>query len=159
MLFIHGILGAAFKTWRQKDRNVLEEGKEEESKDDYTECWPKVRIPPYSSNYPWVLWHTMPFHLRETKCIVYSVLINIEDVNYLCCDSNCVSFIDSHGWLPIVQIWEYCQWSMTVTSVTGWPNVLLKIRGEESAVFLNVHWCLSIGYYKALCVLDFNNFD
>ncbi|XP_010789099.1 protein SERAC1 [Notothenia coriiceps] len=39
VLFIHGILGAAFKTWRQKDRNGLEE--ETESKDDYTECWPK----------------------------------------------------------------------------------------------------------------------
>ncbi|XP_049914512.1 protein SERAC1 [Epinephelus moara] len=41
VLFIHGILGAAFKTWRQKDRNMLEEEKEEESRDDYTECWPK----------------------------------------------------------------------------------------------------------------------
>ncbi|KAI9544095.1 Serine active site containing protein 1 [Dissostichus eleginoides] len=40
VLFIHGILGAAFKTWRQKDRNGLEE--ETESKDDYTECWPKT---------------------------------------------------------------------------------------------------------------------
>ncbi|KAK5880011.1 hypothetical protein CesoFtcFv8_023081 [Champsocephalus esox] len=39
VLFIHGILGAAFKTWRQKDRNGLEE--EIESKGDYTECWPK----------------------------------------------------------------------------------------------------------------------
>ncbi|KAJ4929002.1 hypothetical protein JOQ06_004623 [Pogonophryne albipinna] len=39
VLFIHGILGAAFKTWRQKDRNGLEE--ETESKGDYTECWPK----------------------------------------------------------------------------------------------------------------------
>uniref|UniRef100_A0A3Q1IL27 Protein SERAC1 n=1 Tax=Anabas testudineus TaxID=64144 RepID=A0A3Q1IL27_ANATE len=41
VLFIHGILGAAFKTWRQKDRNILDDGKEEESKDNYTECWPK----------------------------------------------------------------------------------------------------------------------
>ncbi|XP_041831700.1 protein SERAC1 isoform X2 [Melanotaenia boesemani] len=41
VLFIHGILGAAFKTWRQKDRNTLEEEREAENDDDYTECWPK----------------------------------------------------------------------------------------------------------------------
>ncbi|XP_071335462.1 protein SERAC1 [Trachinotus anak] len=41
VLFIHGILGAAFKTWRQKDREMLEEEKEAGSRDDYTECWPK----------------------------------------------------------------------------------------------------------------------
>lgn len=41
VLFIHGILGAAFKTWRQKDRNTLSEGDDIESTNDYTECWPK----------------------------------------------------------------------------------------------------------------------
>uniref|UniRef100_A0AAQ5YBS6 Protein SERAC1 n=1 Tax=Amphiprion ocellaris TaxID=80972 RepID=A0AAQ5YBS6_AMPOC len=41
VLFIHGILGAAFKTWRQKDRVTLEEKRGAESRDDYTECWPK----------------------------------------------------------------------------------------------------------------------
>ncbi|CAG5927997.1 unnamed protein product [Menidia menidia] len=45
VLFIHGILGAAFKTWRQKDRNALEEEVETDSKDDYTECWPKSWLP------------------------------------------------------------------------------------------------------------------
>ncbi|XP_008310916.1 protein SERAC1 [Cynoglossus semilaevis] len=39
VLFIHGILGAAFKTWRQKDRNTSEEEKTENS--DYSACWPK----------------------------------------------------------------------------------------------------------------------
>ena len=56
VLFIHGILGAAFKTWRQKDRNVLEEEKEEESSDDYTECWPKVKNPFNCPNSCGVLW-------------------------------------------------------------------------------------------------------
>uniref|UniRef100_A0A3Q2C7N7 Protein SERAC1 n=1 Tax=Cyprinodon variegatus TaxID=28743 RepID=A0A3Q2C7N7_CYPVA len=41
VLFIHGILGAAFKTWRQRDRNTLGEENEAEDLDDYTECWPK----------------------------------------------------------------------------------------------------------------------
>ncbi|XP_034384034.1 protein SERAC1 [Cyclopterus lumpus] len=41
VLFIHGILGAAFKTWRQKDRNMLDKEKEAEGREDYTECWPK----------------------------------------------------------------------------------------------------------------------
>ncbi|XP_072437212.1 protein SERAC1 isoform X2 [Chiloscyllium punctatum] len=37
VLFIHGLLGAAFKTWRQKDHSNMED------KDaDYTECWPKT---------------------------------------------------------------------------------------------------------------------
>lgn len=46
VLFIHGILGAAFKTWRQKDRVVTDEVTEVtegESNEDYTECWPKVK--------------------------------------------------------------------------------------------------------------------
>ncbi|XP_077443061.1 protein SERAC1 [Stigmatopora argus] len=42
ILFIHGILGAAFKTWRQRDRNPLEDENDGDSEDDYTECWPKT---------------------------------------------------------------------------------------------------------------------
>ncbi|XP_053566889.1 protein SERAC1 [Bombina bombina] len=41
VLFIHGLLGAAFKTWRQQDRNhPLDESTTQE--EDYTECWPKA---------------------------------------------------------------------------------------------------------------------
>ncbi|XP_048392552.1 protein SERAC1 isoform X2 [Stegostoma tigrinum] len=37
VLFIHGLLGAAFKTWRQKDQSDMED------KDaNYTACWPKT---------------------------------------------------------------------------------------------------------------------
>ncbi|TRY57058.1 hypothetical protein DNTS_023960, partial [Danionella cerebrum] len=41
VLFVHGLLGAAFKTWRQKDHDVTEDDKAEGVKEDYTECWPK----------------------------------------------------------------------------------------------------------------------
>uniref|UniRef100_A0A673NHL3 Protein SERAC1 n=1 Tax=Sinocyclocheilus rhinocerous TaxID=307959 RepID=A0A673NHL3_9TELE len=43
VLFVHGLLGAAFKTWRQKDLDVAEDDKVEGVREDYTECWPKVR--------------------------------------------------------------------------------------------------------------------
>ncbi|XP_061100132.1 protein SERAC1 [Conger conger] len=39
VLFVHGLLGAAFKTWRQQD--LTEEEKAAGTRDDYTECWPK----------------------------------------------------------------------------------------------------------------------
>ncbi len=39
---MHGLLGAAFKTWRQKDLDVTEDDKVEGVREDYTECWPKV---------------------------------------------------------------------------------------------------------------------
>uniref|UniRef100_A0A8C7D6N2 Protein SERAC1 n=1 Tax=Oncorhynchus kisutch TaxID=8019 RepID=A0A8C7D6N2_ONCKI len=41
VLFVHGLLGAAFKTWRQKDCDPTEEEKAEGVSEDYTECWPK----------------------------------------------------------------------------------------------------------------------
>ncbi|XP_077075649.1 protein SERAC1 [Siphateles boraxobius] len=41
VLFVHGLLGAAFKTWRQKDRDVTDDDKVEGVREDYTECWPK----------------------------------------------------------------------------------------------------------------------
>ncbi|XP_063299475.1 protein SERAC1 isoform X2 [Pelobates fuscus] len=41
VLFVHGLLGAAFKTWRQQDRNEpLDESSAQH--DDYTDCWPKA---------------------------------------------------------------------------------------------------------------------
>lgn len=41
VLFIHGLMGAAFKTWRQQDseRDLTEPVSEDETK--YTTCWPK----------------------------------------------------------------------------------------------------------------------
>jgi hypothetical protein len=44
VLFVHGLLGAAFKTWRQKDCDGSKE--EAGSREDYTECWPQVRPAP-----------------------------------------------------------------------------------------------------------------
>uniref|UniRef100_A0A8C1KUS1 Protein SERAC1 n=1 Tax=Cyprinus carpio TaxID=7962 RepID=A0A8C1KUS1_CYPCA len=41
VLFVHGLLGAAFKTWRQKDLDETEDDKVEGVREDYTECWPK----------------------------------------------------------------------------------------------------------------------
>lgn len=41
VLFVHGLLGAAFKTWRQKDCDVTDDEKLEGVREDYTECWPK----------------------------------------------------------------------------------------------------------------------
>ncbi|XP_069788295.1 protein SERAC1 isoform X2 [Narcine bancroftii] len=37
VLFVHGLLGAAFKTWRQKDHSEIED-----KNADYMECWPKT---------------------------------------------------------------------------------------------------------------------
>uniref|UniRef100_A0A8C9S4N0 Protein SERAC1 n=1 Tax=Scleropages formosus TaxID=113540 RepID=A0A8C9S4N0_SCLFO len=41
ILFIHGLLGAAFKTWRQRDRDHTEEGHATKDRENYAECWPK----------------------------------------------------------------------------------------------------------------------
>ncbi|MCJ8743977.1 hypothetical protein PDJAM_G00100890 [Pangasius djambal] len=41
VLFVHGLLGAAFKTWRQKDCDLTEVEKSAGIHEDYTECWPK----------------------------------------------------------------------------------------------------------------------
>lgn len=65
VLFIHGILGAAFKTWRQKDRNTLEEEEAAKREDDYTECWPKVTKAPNSSHYINGLFQCFPVFLRS----------------------------------------------------------------------------------------------
>ncbi|XP_068926422.1 protein SERAC1 isoform X3 [Petaurus breviceps papuanus] len=41
VLFIHGLMGAAFKTWRQQDCDKLEIGKASDE-ECYTQCWPKT---------------------------------------------------------------------------------------------------------------------
>ncbi|XP_048841597.1 protein SERAC1 isoform X2 [Brienomyrus brachyistius] len=41
VLFIHGLLGAAFKTWRQKDRDLKVEDMSAGDRELYAECWPK----------------------------------------------------------------------------------------------------------------------
>uniref|UniRef100_A0A8D0G729 Protein SERAC1 n=1 Tax=Sphenodon punctatus TaxID=8508 RepID=A0A8D0G729_SPHPU len=42
VLFVHGLLGAAFKTWRQQDINQQIDEKATDTEEDYSECWPKV---------------------------------------------------------------------------------------------------------------------
>lgn len=44
VLFIHGLLGAAFKTWRQKDRDLKLEDVSAGDRELYAECWPKVNF-------------------------------------------------------------------------------------------------------------------
>lgn len=39
VLFVHGLLGAAFKTWRQRDRDGSKD--QAGTREDYAECWPK----------------------------------------------------------------------------------------------------------------------
>ncbi|XP_021093638.1 protein SERAC1 isoform X4 [Heterocephalus glaber] len=42
VLFIHGLMGAAFKTWRQQDSEQVLTEKALEDEDRYTTCWPKT---------------------------------------------------------------------------------------------------------------------
>ncbi|KAL4675510.1 hypothetical protein H8959_009655, partial [Pygathrix nigripes] len=42
VLFIHGLMGAAFKTWRQQDSEQAVIEKPMEDEDRYTTCWPKT---------------------------------------------------------------------------------------------------------------------
>ncbi|XP_014805996.1 PREDICTED: protein SERAC1 [Calidris pugnax] len=41
ILFVHGLLGAAFKTWRQQDVDRRSDKKASEGEEDYSQCWPK----------------------------------------------------------------------------------------------------------------------
>ncbi|NXL88747.1 SRAC1 protein, partial [Alectura lathami] len=40
VLFVHGLLGAAFKTWRQQDQPL--DKKASEAEEEYSQCWPKT---------------------------------------------------------------------------------------------------------------------
>ncbi|XP_067398584.1 protein SERAC1 isoform X2 [Emydura macquarii macquarii] len=42
VLFIHGLLGAAFKTWRQQDISKPLDEKASKGEEVYSECWPKT---------------------------------------------------------------------------------------------------------------------
>ncbi|XP_077005481.1 protein SERAC1 isoform X2 [Tamandua tetradactyla] len=42
VLFIHGLMGAAFRTWRQQDCDQVLIEKPPEDEDRYTTCWPKT---------------------------------------------------------------------------------------------------------------------
>ncbi|XP_054018658.1 protein SERAC1 [Dryobates pubescens] len=42
ILFVHGLLGAAFKTWRQQDIDHRSDKKASEGEEDYSQCWPKT---------------------------------------------------------------------------------------------------------------------
>ncbi|KAM6185321.1 protein SERAC1 isoform 2-T2 [Rhynchocyon petersi] len=42
VLFIHGLMGAAFKTWRQQDCDQAVTDKAAEDESSYTTCWPKT---------------------------------------------------------------------------------------------------------------------
>ncbi|XP_015139704.3 protein SERAC1 isoform X2 [Gallus gallus] len=42
VLFVHGLLGAAFKTWRQQDIDQPVDKKASEVQEEYSQCWPKT---------------------------------------------------------------------------------------------------------------------
>lgn len=43
ILFVHGLLGAAFKTWRQQDIDRRVDKKASDGEEGYSQCWPKVK--------------------------------------------------------------------------------------------------------------------
>ncbi|NXC40116.1 SRAC1 protein, partial [Penelope pileata] len=42
ILFVHGLMGAAFKTWRQQDMDQPLDKKASEGEEEYSQCWPKT---------------------------------------------------------------------------------------------------------------------
>lgn len=82
VLFIHGLMGAAFKTWRQQDndQDLTEKVSEDETK--YTTCWPKVRkrLPP--AGHP-VSWHTaVPPAFGSSLWLVFLLLLGFFSVQF-----------------------------------------------------------------------------
>lgn len=72
ILFVHGLLGAAFKTWRQKDCDTTEDDKTSEGiRDDYTECWPKVKYF-CEHRYEWSL------GVKSQSCLRWNSFIGLE---------------------------------------------------------------------------------
>ncbi|XP_063164140.1 protein SERAC1 isoform X2 [Candoia aspera] len=73
VLFVHGLLGAAFKTWRQQDLEHSADEKDMDAEDDYSECWPKTWL---ASDCPSLRIISVEYdtHLSDwkTKCPVQS---------------------------------------------------------------------------------------